>query len=133
MAVTRFGVSLEQDLLDALDAFVRDNSYANRSQAIRALIEKNIVEKKWMCNSHVAGAIVLVYDPKKNDIAGNLLEIQQVNSTLILSTQRFFRKNNLCLEIVAVEGTAQQLTKLSDEIISLKGMTHGKLIMSRVD
>ncbi len=133
MGVIRFGVSLEQDLLEALDAFVEDNSYANRSQAIRALIEKNIVERKWMCNSHVAGAIVLVYDPKKNDMAHHLLDIQQKHSKNILSTQRFFRKNNLCLEVIAVEGTAAQLTGLSDEIISLKGMIHGKLIMSRID
>jgi CopG family nickel-responsive transcriptional regulator len=86
-----------------------------------------------MCNSHVAGAIVLVYDPKKNDILHNLSDIQQAHAQQILSTQRFFRENNLCLEIIVVDGTAQQLTKLSDEIITLKGVVHGKLIMSRVD
>lgn len=133
MAVVRFGVSLEKDLLEALDLFIQDNSYANRSQAIRALIEKNIVEKKWTCNNRVAGAIVLLYDPQKNDIGNTLLHIQQQNSKKILSTQRFFRKNNLCMEIVAVEGTALQLTKLSDEMIALKGIVHGKLIMSRID
>jgi len=133
MAVTRFGVSLEHDLLEALDDYVADNSYANRSQAIRALVEKNIVEKKWLCNQHVAGAIVLAYEPEKYDIAAHLLQIQQDNSDRILSSQRFFRKNNLCIEIVAVEGNAQSLTRLSEEIISLKGIIHGKLIMSRVD
>ena len=133
MAVTRFGVSLEHDLLEALDAYVVDNSYANRSQAIRALIEKNIVEKKWLCNRHVAGAVVLVYEPEKYDIATHLLQIQQKNAARILSSQRFFGKNNLCIEIVAVEGNAQNLTRLSEELISLKGIIHGKLIMSRVD
>ncbi|MDR1682903.1 MAG: ribbon-helix-helix protein, CopG family, partial [Candidatus Symbiothrix sp.] len=73
MAVTRFGVSLEQNLLEALDTYVADNSYSNRSQAIRALIEKNIVEKKWQCNNHVAGAIVLLYDPQKYDIEHQLM------------------------------------------------------------
>ena len=133
MAVTRFGVSLEQDLLEALDAFVQDNSYANRSQAIRALIEKNIVEKKWMCNSHVAGAIILIYDPGKNEVDSHLLESQQIHSSLILSTQRFFRSNNLCIEIIALDGSAQELTKYADSIISLKGIIHGKLLMSRID
>ena len=133
MAVTRFGVSLEYDLLEALDAYVADNSYANRSQAIRALIEKNIVEKKWLCNRHVAGAIVLIYEPEKYDIAARLLQIQQENSDRILSSQRFFGKNNLCIEIIAVEGNAQGLTRLSEEIIAQKGVIHGKLIMSRVD
>jgi CopG family nickel-responsive transcriptional regulator len=131
--VTRFGVSLEQDLLEALDAFAQDNSYANRSQAIRALIEKNIVEKKWLCNNHVAGAIVLIYDPDKNDIAFNIAKIQQTNSSYILSAQRFFKEKNRCFEVIAVEGTAQQLTRLSGEILSLKGMIHGKLIMSRIE
>lgn len=46
MLVVRFGVSLESELLAVPDAYVQDNSFANRSQAIRALIEKNIVEKK---------------------------------------------------------------------------------------
>ncbi|MDR2683566.1 MAG: nickel-responsive transcriptional regulator NikR [Dysgonamonadaceae bacterium] len=133
MAVTRFSVSLEEDLLEALDAFVKDNSYANRSQAFRALIEKNIVEKKWLCNNHVAGAIVLVYDSDKNEVASHLLAIQQNYSRWILSTQRFFRENHLCLEIVAVEGTAQELTTFSNEIITQKGVIHGKLIMSRLN
>jgi CopG family nickel-responsive transcriptional regulator len=133
MGVIRFGVSLERDLLEALDSYVADHSFANRSQAIRALIEKNIVEQKWLCNRHVAGAIVLIYEPEKYDIAAHLLQVQQKNSEWILSSQRFFGKNNLCIEIVAVEGNAQSLTRLSEEIISLKGVIHGKLIMSRVD
>ena len=46
MPVARFGVSLENDLLEALDAYVLENKFPNRSQAIRQLIEKNLVEKK---------------------------------------------------------------------------------------
>lgn len=131
MSVTRFGVSLEQDLLEALDAYVLDNTYSNRSQAIRALIERYIVEKKWQCNNAVAGAIVLFYDPQKNSVAANLLEIEQKNRDNILSVQRFFRPQNFCLEIIAVAGTARELTHFSNEITSQKGILHGKLIMSR--
>ena len=40
MALKRFGVSLEDDLLDALDQYVMENGFPNRSQAIRFLIEK---------------------------------------------------------------------------------------------
>lgn len=60
MNVTRFSVSLEEELLEALDNFVLDNKYSNRSQALRSLIEKNLVEKKWHCNNIVFGAIVLL-------------------------------------------------------------------------
>ena len=46
MGVSRFGVSLEEELLTALDQYVTENNFSNRSQAIRYLIEKNLVETK---------------------------------------------------------------------------------------
>ncbi|MGE5810608.1 MAG: CopG family ribbon-helix-helix protein, partial [Ignavibacteria bacterium] len=72
MAVVRFGVSLEHELLNALDEYVVDNHFTNRSQAIRQLINNNLVEKKWLCNNIVAGSITLVYDHNKRDILNNL-------------------------------------------------------------
>jgi CopG family transcriptional regulator, nickel-responsive regulator len=39
MSLARFGVSLDEDLLKALDEFVIENSLPNRSQAIRHLVE----------------------------------------------------------------------------------------------
>jgi len=37
------------------------------------------------------------------------------------------------LEVVAVKGLASRLTELSDALISIKGLSHGKLSMSRAD
>ena len=50
MSLKRFGVSLEDNLLESLDQYVNENGFANRSQAIRFLIEKNVAERKWQCN-----------------------------------------------------------------------------------
>jgi len=133
MAVTRFSVSLEEELLEALDNFVLENRFPNRSQALRALIEKNLVEKKWQCNNEVAGAIVLVHSNIKKDLGLKLNEIQSRYSDIILSSQRFYLKGESCIEIIAVKGAAQKLTELSDLLIGIKGIAHGKLIMSKVD
>jgi len=132
MAVTRFSVSLEEELLEALDIFVHENKYPNRSQALRALIEKNLVEKKWQCNNIVAGAIVLVHGNIKKDIGVKLMELQSQYANIILSSQRHYLEGDNCIEIVAVKGAAQRLTELSDLLIGIKGIAHGKLIMSKV-
>lgn len=132
MAVTRFGVSLEEDLLKALDEYVQENSFSNRSQAIRFLIEKNLVEKKWKCDNIVAGAITLVYGGTKKDIHARLQDIQVNSRELILSSQIFYIDDH-CMEIVAVKGPSFQLTNLADQLIAVKGIRHGKLIMSKVD
>ena len=133
MSVSRFGVSLEEDLLTALDDFVKENNYPNRSQAIRFLIEKNLVEKKWQCNNIVAGAIVMLYDHHKKDISLKSNDIQHNYFDVILSSQHFHLTHDTCLEIIAVKGEANKLTELSDKLIGIKGLKHGKLIMSKAD
>ncbi|MFZ4725049.1 MAG: nickel-responsive transcriptional regulator NikR [Paludibacter sp.] len=133
MSVARFGVSLENDLLEALDAYVQENKFPNRSQAIRHLIEKNIVEKKWKCNNIVAGAIILTYDFNKNDIQTKIAEIKKNAINEILSSQNFYISAEKALEIIAVKGASYRLTELSESLISIKGIEHGKLIMTKVD
>ncbi len=133
MTVIRFGVSLEKELLSTLDEYANENRFANRSQAIRQLIAKNTVEKKWQCNNIVAGSITLVYDHNKRDILNNLTEIQHDFHKVILSSQHFHLDHDKCMEIIAVKGKALTLTELSDKLIAVKGIQHGKLTMSRAD
>jgi len=131
MAVTRFGVSLESELLEALDSYVVENNFPNRSQAIRQLIERNLVEKKWQCNNTVAGAITLVYDHHRRELGNRLTDIQHEYFQEILAVQHFHLSHETCMEIIAVKGEAYRLTKLADKLIGLKGIKHGKLVMTQ--
>jgi len=131
MAVSRFGVSLEEDLLKALDEFVTENSFANRSQAIRHLIEKNLAEQKWKCDNIVAGAVVLVFNSQKREILKKSSEIQFDYSDVILSVQGFYLNETNYMEIIAVKGQSRRLTEISEKLIGIKGIEHGKLVMSK--
>jgi CopG family nickel-responsive transcriptional regulator len=133
MPVTRFGVSLDEDLLKALDEYVAENLFANRSQAIRHLIEKNLVEKKWKCDNVVAGAVVLVFNHEKTDILTKSSEIQFTYKEHILSTQGFYLNDQNYLQIIAVKGPSKKLTEISDKLISIRGIQHGKLVMSKAE
>jgi CopG family nickel-responsive transcriptional regulator len=133
MSIARFGVSLENDLLEALDAYVLSNQFPNRSQAIRHLIEKNIVESKWKCNNIVAGGIMLTYDFNKTDIQQKIAEKLKGRTDLVLSVQQFYISECKVLEIIAVKGTSYRLTELSESLIGIKGIEHGKLTMSKVE
>lgn len=132
MSVTRFGISIEESLLDALDTYVNENHFTNRSQAIRQLINKNLAERKWQCNNVVAGSITLFYGIDKKDILHHIAEILATYNKEVLSSQRLLLDNDF-LEIIAVKGIASRLTELSDRLINIKGMKHGKLTMSRAD
>jgi len=133
MSVVRFGVSFEQDILDALDEYVTENRFTNRSQALRQLVSKHIVEKKWLCNNRVAGAITLVYDHHRREIATHIAGIEREYPEEVLSVQRFTLNEDHSLEVIAVKGISARLTELSDRLISEKGVLHGRLIMTRFD
>lgn len=133
MSIVRFGVSLEKELLEALDRFTEENQFQNRSQAIRQLINKNMVEHKWERNELVAGSITLVYDHHKRDLMHHLTDLQHDYHELILSSQHFHLEKSLCMEIIAVKGMSDRLHELSDKLIAVKGIQHGKLTMSRAD
>jgi len=131
MAVVRFGVSLESEVMHKLDEYVKNNSLPNRSQAIRSLVEQYSVEHKWLCGNIVAGAIVIVYDHHKRNIDGELNKVQHDFHDLILCSQHIHLSHETCLETIMVKGEASELTALADRIISLKGIHHGKLVMTR--
>jgi len=133
MSVVRFGVSFEKEVLDALDEYVAENLFSNRSQALRHLVNRHIVEKKWQCNNRVAGTVTLVYDHHRRDIANHLGGIQLQYKEEILSVQRFALNEQYSMEVVALNGISARLTELAEKLISEKGIQHGKLSMSRFD
>ncbi len=133
MSVVRFGVSLEKELLEELDLYVKNNQFANRSQAIRQLIHKNLIEKKWQCNNIVAGSVNLVYKHSKKEIISHLSNIQHDYHDEVLSSQQFIIDKDHTMELVAVKGKAARLTEMADKLIAVKGIEHGKLTMSKAD
>ncbi len=129
--IKRFGVSLEEELLKKLDSFVKKHKFPNRSQAVRHLIHKNIVETEWQENRVVAGCLVIVYDHHKRDVVNKSIDIQHQFHKLILSNQHIHLDHYNCLEMIALKGRALELRKLADKIIALKGVIHGELVTTK--
>jgi len=128
--LVRFGVSLEKPLLDRFDVLNRAKQYINRSEALRDLIRRELVEREWHEGRDVAGAITLVYDHHKRDIMSRAIDTQHEFQEVIISTQHIHLDHHNCLEIVAARGKAEEVQKLADALRSIKGVRHATLSMS---
>lgn len=128
--ITRFGVSLEKDLFNELDAIVKKHRFPNRSQAIRFLIRKNLTEEAYEENKEVSGAVVIIYDHHKRELVNKSLDIQHEFTSIILANQHVHLSHHNCLEIIALKGKASDLQTLADKLIALKGVKHGKLVVT---
>jgi CopG family nickel-responsive transcriptional regulator len=128
--LVRFGVSLEKSLLDRFDLLIREKQYTNRSEALRDMIRRELVQREWQRGSDVAGAITLVYDHHKRDVMSKVTDTQHMFQEAIISTQHIHLDHHNCLEIVAARGKAEEVQKLADALRSIKGVRHATLSMS---
>ncbi len=128
--LTRFSISLEQDLLNKFDNLIKQEKYSNRSEAFRDLIRDKLVKSDWHKGKKVAGAITLIYDHHRRELIHKLMEIQHDFQELVVSTQHIHLDHHNCFEIIAVKGNARDVKKLSDSLKSVKGVKHAALSMS---
>jgi len=128
--LVRFGVSLEKSLLDRFDDVIREKQYTNRSEALRDLIRRELVQREWQEGGDVAGAITLIYDHHQRDILSKVTDTQHGFQGVIISTQHIHLDHHNCLEIVAARGKAEDVQKLADALRSIKGVRHATLSMS---
>ena len=99
--VVRLGVSLPSDLLRPFDRLVERRGYQSRSEAIRDLIRRTLIEEEWKESaSDVAGTLTLVYD------------------------------HHNCLEVLVLRGPAREIERLADRIIACNGVKHGVFVPS---
>lgn len=125
--LSRFGVSLDQELLRKFDAFIGAEGYSNRSKAIADLIRKEFVSDVFAKGGTVAGAVTIVYDHHKREVVNRLLDIQHDHGTIIISAQHVHLDHDNCLEIIAVKGPGAGVRVLADALKAVKGVKHSTL------
>lgn len=129
--LVRFGVSIPNDLLDKFDALIGTQGYTNRSEAIRDLIRDRLVEDQWKhAATEVVGTVTVVYDHERSELAQKLTEIQHRQHDLIVSSVHVHLDQHNCLEVLIVRGEAEKVKRAGEQLISTRGVKHGKLTMT---
>ena len=127
----RFGISIDADLLDSFDQLIERKKYMNRSEAIRDLIRSSLVETKWeVGEEEIVGTITIVYNHHVRDLSDKLTEQQHAYHQQIISALHVHLDAHNCLEVLVVRGKAGEVKKIADELIGVKGVKHGKLVMT---
>lgn len=126
----RFSVSLEEPLLEKFDDYISRHGYSNRSEAIRDLIRKKLVNEEWKRDSEVVGVVTLVYDHHQAQLQERITDLQHNYYRLITSTTHVHMDHHNCLEVTIVKGNAAVVQELSESMIALRGVKSGNLTMS---
>jgi CopG family nickel-responsive transcriptional regulator len=130
--LVRFGVSIDQDLLENFDRLNAERNYSTRSEALRDLIREALIQQKIEADSEtkVLGSLTLVYDHHARNLAQEMGEIQHDFHDNILSVMHLHVSHDDCLEIIAVSGIVARIVELANKLLSLKGIKNGKLFLT---
>jgi len=126
----RFSISLDEKLLTQFDDYIRPKGYSNRSEAVRDLIRKVLINEQWEQDSEVVGVVTLVYNHHQPQLQEKITELQHEYHHQITSTTHVHMDHHHCLEVTIVKGRASQVQELAERLIALRGVKDGNLTMS---
>jgi CopG family nickel-responsive transcriptional regulator len=129
--LTRFSVSLEADLLDAFDKFVRDGSFATRSEAIRQLLRQRLTRDAFEGDDRpVTATLTLVYDHHRPHLVEKLLALQHDHAEQVVASMHVHLDHERCMEVIVLKGAGGELRKLAEALRGLKGVHAGELTLA---
>jgi CopG family nickel-responsive transcriptional regulator len=132
-AISRFGVSADDELLESFDRLISGQGYATRSEALSDLMRDALVRARLDAPSdraEVLGSLTLVYDHHATDLTDKMAELQHDHHELVVSVLHVHISHEDCMEVIVLRGKAKDVRTLSDSLLSLKGVKHGRLFIT---
>jgi CopG family nickel-responsive transcriptional regulator len=127
----RFGISIPADLLKKFDSVLKRKGYQNRSEAIRDLLRDFLISEETKGGGGKGlGTVTIVYDHSLANIAERLTELQHHHHQHILSSLHIHLDRDVCMEVIVLEGAFRRVKTIADQLISMKGVVHGKLVFT---
>lgn len=131
----RLTISLDNQLSEQFDEFIRARGYTNRSEAMRDLIRDQLetarLEKGG--GGHCVATLSYIYDHHESDLASRVTSIQHDRHDLTLSSMHVHMDHDNCLEVVILRGTIQDVKDFANLVMATRGVRHGKLHMVPVE
>jgi len=122
--IVRVGVTFPPELLKELDEVVDRMGYDNRSKAIQDSVRSFLTEYKMFKEQKGTrvGVLVMVYDHEVKGVEDALIETQHKHRHVICSSMHVHLTERECLEAIAVNGDADEIRKLAQELTTKKGV-----------
>ncbi|WP_022723533.1 nickel-responsive transcriptional regulator NikR [Rhodopseudomonas sp. B29] len=126
----RITITLDDDLVDDIDAVIASRGYQNRSEAIRDLVRAGMQQGDHAAEApgeHVA-ALVYVYDHNARRLSERLVGEYHDHGELTLATLHVHIDAEQCMEIAALRGPAGEVRHFADHLIAERGVSYGRLV-----
>jgi CopG family transcriptional regulator, nickel-responsive regulator len=131
----RVTITLDDALMDELDAIIAARGYQNRSEAIRDLARAGIREaaedigQKRDC----VAALVYTYDHAARQLSKRLTSAYHEHHELSLASLHVHLDHDTCLEVTVLRGKTDDVQHFGEHVIAERGVRHGRIVLVPTD
>jgi CopG family transcriptional regulator, nickel-responsive regulator len=131
----RITVTIDDELLEAIDKMIARRGYQNRSEAIRDLTRAGLAEldERSLADQQGVAALVYVYDHEGRALAKRLTRAFHDHHDLSMATMHVHLDHESCLEVAVLRGVMNEIRHFAEHVIAERGVRHGKLVALPVE
>jgi len=131
----RITFSLDGNLAAQFDALIRSRGYANRSEAVRDLLRRELEGDRIAREEapHCVASLSYVYNHHERRLAERLTELQHASHDLVVSSMHVHLDHDNCLETLFLRGHTVEVRSFAEKLIAERGVRHGQLNLVPVD
>jgi CopG family nickel-responsive transcriptional regulator len=125
----RITLSIDDELVEALDRHMRRRRYGSRSEALRDILREAQAHERRdaAADGYCVATLTYVYDHGTRALGQRLTQAQHEHHDLQVATLHVHLDHDSCLEVSVLRGAARAVQKLADDTISQRGVRHGQL------
>lgn len=131
--IERISLSMPRGLIERLDEMNARRGFESRSQAITSMIHQQLSEYAEDLGDEVmTGTITIIYDHARNNLKKRIAEIEYENIGEVISSLHILLENEHTMEVILVQGPANKLRHIADQLIACKGVQSGTMNLHSV-
>ena len=131
----RFTISLDESLAQEFDGLLRERGYANRSEAVRDMLRRELEAHRLDHEEapYCIASLSYVYNHHERRLAERLTDLQHHAHDLVVSSMHVHLDHDNCLETLFLRGATADVRALAEKISAERGVRHGQINLVPVD
>jgi CopG family transcriptional regulator, nickel-responsive regulator len=135
----RVTITIDDDLVAEIDAFIAGRGYANRSEAIRDLARAGLSQSNLeaaQVHDHdrdCVATLSYVYDHAARELPKRLTQDFHAHHGLAQATLHVHLDHDSCLEVTVLKGRSAEVKAFADHVIAERGVRHGRIAYMPAD
>jgi CopG family nickel-responsive transcriptional regulator len=122
----RITITIDDDLLETVDALVARHGYASRSEAMRDLV-RAAAKRDAAPETPCIATLSYVYDHAVRDLPRRLAQAQHAQHDLSVASLHVHLDHDACLEVAVLRGASGAVRRFADAVTSQRGVRHHSL------